>query len=202
MRRFRFTIIAVCLILAWLAYADITLFGRNPSPKEMTVSAIETDGPKREWLRITDGYIDLTQAINMSGSMEIDSFLVPLMTAPDAQHIKVWFETRDPAIIETLKIYYFQLDSKEQRKSYEASHQEQFFGQRAVTGMLTSGLVANSNREKLIQLLHEMNVAVPPDILFISEGKQPPKWRGFLFAIIAIAGIFKLGRDIRQNPQK
>ena len=42
MRRFRFTIIAVCLILAWLAYADITLFVRNMTPKDMTISAIET----------------------------------------------------------------------------------------------------------------------------------------------------------------
>ena len=47
--------------------------------------------------------------------MELDSFLIPLKSSPDASMTKVWFETRDPQIIAALKTYYFQLDSDEQR---------------------------------------------------------------------------------------
>ena len=202
MRRFRFTIIAICLILTWLAYADITLYVRNLSPQEIAIGTLETEGPKREWIKVTGGYIDLAQAINMSGTIEIDSFLVPLKSAPESEPPKVWFETRDPALIKALKTYYFQLDSQQQREQFQAEHHDLFFGQRTVTGMLTGGLVADNNRDKLIQLLNDMNVPVQPGIIFISEAKQPVKWRGFIFAIIAMAGIMKLAHELKAGPTK
>ncbi len=202
MQRFRFTMIAICLILSWLAYADITQFGRNMSPKDMTIKAIESDGPQREWLHITEGYVNLTEAINMSGTMELNSFLVPLKSSPQEQQAKVWFETRDPALIDALKTYYFQLDTEEQRSRFRAQNQELFLGQREVTGLITSGLIANSNRDKLIQLLTDMHIAVQPDVIFISEGKEPVKWRGFIFAFIALAGVMKITRDIKTEPKK
>ncbi len=202
MRRFRFTIIAVCLILSWLAYVDITLYVRNMTPQEITITKLETDGPQQEWLKITDGYMDLTQAINMSGTMDIDSFLIPLKQSANTDNIKIWIETREPEIISALKTYYFQLDNDQQRSAYVNKHNNLFFGQRNITGMLTIGLVANNNREKLVQLLTDMDIAVPDQVLFISEGKEPIKWRGFIFAIIAIAGIMKLARDINATPAR
>jgi len=199
MRRFRFTIIAICLILSWLAYADLTLLARNTTPKEITISALQQNGPPREWLLVTEGYQNLPQAINMSGTMDIDSFLVPLESAPDSLQTKVWVETRDPEIISALKTYYFELDSDEQRQQFAEQHHDLFYGKKTVEGMVTGGLVANSNRDKLIKLLKEMQVPVPQDVIFISAGKEPNRWRGFLFAIIAIAGVLKLTRDIRKQ---
>ncbi len=199
MRRFRFTIIAICLILSWLAYADLTLLVRNTKPKKVPLSIIEQHGPPQEWLIITGAYRDLPEAINMSGTMDIDSFLVPLKSTPDSQVTKLWVETRDPEILSALKTYYFELDNDEQRRRFAEQHDELFYGRTTVEGMLTSGLVANSNRDKLIKLLKETGVPVPGDVTFVSEGKEPNRWRGFFFAIIAIAGVLKLARDIKKE---
>ncbi len=83
MKRFRVTIIAVCIILGWLAYTDLTLYLRNPEPLKISIAELEANGAPREWLQIDDGVQNLLQAINMSGTMEITSFLVPLKQSKD-----------------------------------------------------------------------------------------------------------------------
>lgn len=171
MKRFRFTLLAVCLLLAWLGYNDLSLLLRNPEPQRLTIAQLETEGPKREWLQVTGGYQDLMQAINMSGTMEIDSFLVPLKRSAEATDIHVWFETRDPQIVELLKTYYFKLDSDLQREKFIQENKDFIYGRRDVTGMTVDNLVAESNREKLKELLQEMQIVVPKNVIFISEGK-------------------------------
>lgn len=192
MKRFRITLLAICLILAWLGYSDISLMLRNRQPLEITLEQLEKTGAPREWLTVTGGTQDLLQAINMSGSMEIDAFLVPLKSAPDSPEAKVWFETRDPKTIEALKTYYFILDSDAGRARFVADNQELFRGRRPLTGMTADSLVADSNRHKLSKLLQEMNIPVSDQTLFISEGKEPVRWRGLFFAAIAAIGIAKI----------
>lgn len=192
MKRFRITLLAICLILAWLGYSDISLMLRNRQPLEITLEQLEKTGAPREWLTVTGGTQDLLQAINMSGSMEIDAFLVPLKSAPDSPEAKVWFETRDPKTIEVLKTYYFILDSDAGRARFVADNQELFRGRRPLTGMTADSLVADSNRHKLSKLLQEMNIPVSDQTLFISEGKEPVRWRGLFFAAIAAIGIAKI----------
>ncbi|MCK4501389.1 MAG: hypothetical protein KAU22_00020, partial [Desulfuromonadales bacterium] len=58
---------------------------------------------------------DLLQAINMSGTMDITSFLVPLKQSQGSSEAMVWFETRDPQIVAALKTYYFLLETDQQR---------------------------------------------------------------------------------------
>ena len=192
MRRFRVTIIAICLILGWLGYTDLSLLLRNPEPLDISITDLETGGARREWLTIHDGYQDLLQAINMSGTMEIGSFLVPLKQSKDALEINTWFETRDPQIITVLKEYYFKLETDQQQKDFLNKNQQLFSAQVTLTGMTVDNLVADSNRKKLEKLLQEMNIPMAENTIFISEGKEPTIWRGVFFAVIALIGLVKI----------
>ncbi|NOQ40985.1 MAG: hypothetical protein GQ563_00590 [Desulfuromusa sp.] len=198
MKRFRVTMIAVCLLVGWLGYSDITVLLRNPEPLEISIVDLETTGAPREWLTVNDGYQDLLQGINMSGTMEVGSFLVPLKSSPETEEIRVWFETRDPQIIETLKTYYFILDTEVQRQDYAAENRLFFSAQRRLTGMTAGNLVSDSNQKKLTELLQQMNIPVAENTIFISEEKQPVVWRGIFFAGIAIIGLIKVGLSFRE----
>ena len=198
MKRFRVTLLVICLILGWLGYNDLTLLLRNTQPQTISIDALETQGAPREWLTVTGGYQDLLEGINMSGTMEIDAFLVPLKASRAAETVRVWFETRDPQIIDLLKTYYFQLDSDEQRAQFLADNADFLTARRELTGMTADSLVADSNRQKLLELLQEMKVPAPEDVIFISEGKEPAKLRGLFFAAMALIGLLKLMFDLRR----
>lgn len=191
MKRFRFTFLAICLILTWLGSSDLILQLRNPEPLALELSALPEGPPPREWLSLSGGHLDLLQGINMSGTIDIDSFLIPLVKDHTDKRTRVWVETRDPAIIKRLKTYYFEIDDDKRRAAYLAAHRDEFFPQRTVTGMTADNLVANNNRTKLIELLGSMGINPPKNILFLSEGKTPNRLRGPAFIILALAGVLK-----------
>lgn len=201
MKRFRVTLIAICLILGWLGSSDLGLYLRNTEPQTISIQELEASGAPREWLTITGGYQNLMEAINMSGTTEIDAFLVPLKIDADSPFAKVWFETRDPEIVAALKTYYFELESDSARQQFVDENQRLFYGQRNVTGMTPDNLVAESNRSKLIELLQEMNIQTSEDVLFISEGKEPKKWRGIFFTAVAFLGLLKVILSFKTAPQ-
>jgi len=191
MKRFRFTFLAVCMLLTWLGSSDLLLQLRNPQPLAIELSQLPEGPPPQEWMRITGGQLDLLQAINMSGTIEIDAFLVPLVGDAASDSPRVWVETRDPAVANLLTTYYFKLDSDQQREDYLAAHRAAFHLARAVTGMTADNLVASANQSKLLDLLSKFGIQPREDILFLSEGKSPNRWRGPLFLGIALLGIFK-----------
>ena len=80
MKRFRFTLLAICLLLLWLGWNDLSLLLRNPKPQTIGLEELVRTGPPRDWLHVTGGYQDLTEAISTSGSVDLDAFLVPLKT--------------------------------------------------------------------------------------------------------------------------
>jgi len=203
MNRFRATIIAICLVLAWLAYNDLSLYLRNPDPLVITINELEAlDQAPREWLTVTGGYPDYLQGINMTGSMDFEAFLVPLTSTPDSNNYRVWVETRDPEILAALTTYYFSLNTEAQRQEFLELNSHILSDQRQLTGMTAAELVANSNQKKLISLLEEMGIETTDTPIFISEAKEPDIWRGMFFAVIAFAGLLKLTWDVRTNkPQ-
>ncbi|PLY06441.1 MAG: hypothetical protein C0622_00880 [Desulfuromonas sp.] len=202
MKRFRITILAICLILAWLGYSDLRVLLRNSEPLTITLADLERSGAPREWLTVTDGTQDLMQAINMSGSVTIDSFLVPLKSNLTSNKMMVWFETRDPEIIDALKTYYFLLDSDQAREEYLAKNRDLFYAKRVITGMTADNLVASANRDKLAKLLMEMEIPVTDETIFISEGKEPIRWRGFFFLGIAVIGMIKVFMSFAGSSKK
>lgn len=197
MKRFRVTLMVVCLLLGWLGYSDLSILLRNSEPQQISIGDLIAQGPSQELVTVSGGYQDLMQAINMSGTIEIDSFLVPLKTSANTQEIDVWFETRDPQIVDLLKTYYFKLDSDEQTQKFLRENQDYFTARRDVTGMTVDNLIADSNRDKLKELLQEMKLTVPENVIFISEGKEPDTLRGYFFVAIALIGLIKLATGLK-----
>ncbi|HXV22177.1 MAG TPA: hypothetical protein VD811_14410 [Desulfuromonadales bacterium] len=201
MKRFRFTLLAICLVLLYLGWIDVALFLRNPSPAAISIEELEKGNVPREWLRVTGGHQNLLEAISTSGSVELDAFLVPLKSSPGEESFSVLVETRNPRILELLATYHFQLDSAEAKEVYLNEHAAEFQGLREVTGMVVSGLIASGNRDKLMKLAKEVGMQVPPDVLFLSEGKEPGHWRGFFYLGVGLLGLIKVLMLWKKPPQ-
>jgi len=191
MKRFRFTFLAICMLLTWLGISDLVLQLRNPEPLAIELKDLSAGQPQQEWLSIRGGHLDLLKGINMSGTIEIDSFLIPLVENRSIEQPRLWVETRQPAIIDLLTTYYFKLDDDQKRASYLAENRNQFFPETTVTGMTADNLIADANRGKLLELLTSMGIKTGDDILFISEGKEPNRLRGPAFLLLSIIGLFK-----------
>ena len=55
MNRFRFTILALCLVLLFLGFTDLQLFFNNPEPAVVSISELEQDGGGRYRVRLRSG---------------------------------------------------------------------------------------------------------------------------------------------------
>jgi len=191
LRRFRFTLLAVCLFLVFLGVVDLRLRLANPAPAPVTIVDLETAGLPREWLQIQGGILNLEDAISTSGTVELDALLVPL-TADSAQtRYHVLVETRDPGLIKLFLTYNFQLDTLPEKERYLAEHKAEFHPHRTIEGMLITGWIASGNRDKLFKLAGSVGMDIAPEVIFVSEGKVPGKWRGIFYLA---AGLFGLGR--------
>ncbi len=202
MKRFRITLLVVCLVLGWLGFNDLALYFRNPAPQNINIEDLVRQGVPREWLKIEGGYRDLLQAINMSGTVEVTSFLVPLKRSEKDTNLQIWFESRDPKVLDALKTYYFVLDTDADRARFLQENRQLFMGRFDLSGMTVSSLVADSNRGKLKELLTKMKIPVSEQVIFISEGKVPSNLRGFFFVGMALLGLGKLLYDLLKKPGK
>ncbi len=192
MLRFRFTLIAVCLVLLYLGGSDLLLWFSNPSPQEIKIEKLESEGPPRAWLHVTGGYQDLNRAISTSGSVELEALLIPLVADPDQQTIRVMVETRQPRLLQVFEDYHFFTDTLPQKRTFREEHADAFKGQRDITGMLVAGLIARGNQQKLIKLARQTDLQIADDVIFLSEGKTPGKWRGLFFTVVAMLGLLKI----------
>ncbi|MBE0500746.1 MAG: hypothetical protein IBX47_04820 [Desulfuromonadales bacterium] len=202
MNRFRFTILAVCMVLLFLGVTDLRLFFNNPEPAVVSISELEQSPAPREWLTVKDGYWNLEQAISTTGSIELEAFLVPVRSSqdPDAE-IRLIVETRDPQIIELLQTDGFSFDTLAERDAFRKENHDLFFGRREVTGMLIGGLIESGNRDKLLGLARELNLPVSEDVILLSQGKEPEQFRGFFFTIVAILGTLKFVQLVRSGKR-
>jgi hypothetical protein len=201
MKRFRFTLLAICLVLLYLGWTDITLLLRNPSPATVSIEELESGNVPREWLHVTGGHQNLLEAISTSGSVELDAFLIPLKDSPEEESFSILVETRNPRILELLATYHFNLETAAEKEAYLKANAAEFQGQREVTGMVVTGLIASGNRDKLMKLAKEVGMQVPPDVLFLSEGKEPGRWRGFFFLGVGLLGLIKVLMLWKKPPQ-
>lgn len=192
MRRFRYTLMAVCLVLLFLGVSDLLLWFNNQTPQPVTIATLEQSGAPREWLEVKAGYQDLDRAISTSGSLEMEALLVPLVAHPDQEQIHVMVETRDPHQLKLFQDYHFFTDTLPEKREFRRKHGAEFKGQRDVRGMLVAGLIARGNQEKLIKLAKETDLNIADDVIFLSEGKEPDKWRGVFFTVVGLLGLFKV----------
>jgi len=192
MRRFRYTLMAVCLVLLFLGVSDLVLWYNNQSPQPVTITTLEETGAPGEWLTVKAGYQDLDRAISTSGSLELEALLVPLVAYPDQEQIHVMVETREPHQLKLFQDYHFFTDTLPEKREFRSKHGAAFKGQRDITGMLVSGLIARGNQQKLIKLAKETDLNIAEDVIFLSEGKEPAKWRGIFFTVVGLLGLVKV----------
>lgn len=189
MKRFRFTLIAICLVLLYLGGNDLLLWFNNQSPQPVTIGQLEESGAPQEWLSVAAGYLDLDRAISTSGSVAMEALLIPLVTHPDQERIRVMVETRDPELLQLFKDYHFFTDTIPEKQAFRQKHAGTFKGQREITGMLVAGLIARGNQQKLLKLAQQTGLDVAEDVIFVSAGKQPGKWRGVFFTVVGLLGL-------------
>ena len=192
MKRFRFTLIAVCLVLLYMGYGDLSLYLRNQTPAEISIEQLIRQGPPQEWLHVTGGYLNLDEAISTSGSVELDALLVPLTPEPEQERYEVLVETHDTQLLDLFKTYHFKLDTLYDKEAFREENARVFFSQRDITGMLQTSLIADNNLNQLKKLARAGGLDIPEEVFFLSEGKTPPFWRGFFFLAVALAGMAKV----------
>ncbi|PLX84067.1 MAG: hypothetical protein C0614_05345 [Desulfuromonas sp.] len=191
MNRFRFTLLAVSTVLMLLGGNDLYVWVNNLEPQGVRIEQLEQREPSRSWLHVTGGYQDLHSAISTSGTIELEALLVPLKQSPQQKTISVLVETRSEHLLDLFKQYHFFTDTIPEKKSFMATHGEEFSRQRDITGMLVSGLISRGNRQKLLKLAQETNLELSDNVIFLSEGKEPPRWRGVFFALVGLLGILR-----------
>jgi hypothetical protein len=202
MKRFRFTLIAVCLVLLYLGGSDLLLWFNNQSAQTLSIKQLEESGAPQEWLNVKAGYMDLDRAISTSGSVEMEALLIPLVAHPDQQRIRVMVETRSTDLLQLFKEYHFFTDTIPEKQAFRNKHAEEFRGQRDVTGMLVAGLIASGNQQKLLKLAKQTGLDIAGDVIFLSEGKVPGKWRGVFFTVVGLLGLVRVltGKRERRPP--
>lgn len=190
MKRFRFTLLAVCLFLIGLGSYNCYLFFRNMEPAEVSIETLERQPPPREYLHVTGGTLDLERAVSTSGAIELDALLVPLRSDSSGEKIEVMVETRDPRLLDLFRTYHFQFDSVLQKNEYLREHRDEFHPRRDVTGSLM-GIVARGNRDKMLKLAQSAGLDVSDQVVFLTEGKEPPRYSGFFFVAVGLLGMVK-----------
>jgi len=192
MKRFRFTFLAICLVLVYLGWSDVDLYLRNQTPLTIPLAELERQGAPRELLTIQEAYPDFVEAISTSGSVEVEAVLLPLKRSPDATEFRIVAETRDPKFLELFRTYYFVLETEKERTDFLAEHQAELVGPREITGVVVTGSVASGNRDKLLKLAKEIGLPISNDVIFISEGKKIEAIRGFFFLGLALLALVKI----------
>jgi len=199
------TLLALSLVLLFLGYTDMSLYLNNTKAQEIDITGLINGEETQEKLIVRGGYLDLKNAVSTSGSIELDALLVPLTEEPGRQPFKVFVETRDPEIIKLVQKYQFEMDTEFLRKKFFEENKDKFYPQLTIEAMKFSSIVANRNQVKIIKLLRSVGLDVEDDVVFIAEGKQPPKYRGIFFLIVGLLGLlksydmFKKARDQKES---
>jgi hypothetical protein len=192
MLRFRVTLTAISAILLFLGINDLNIWWHNRVPTPVDIATLANKGASAEWLKVSNGYMDLDRAISTSGTIELEALLVPLLPELGQEEIRVLVETRNPRVIELVTGYHFTPETEEEQTAFREKHAAEFQARRDITGMLVSGLIAKGNRTKLLKLARETGLDVQEDVIFLSEGKIPQLWRGLFFSLVALFTILKL----------
>ncbi|MBB5022144.1 hypothetical protein [Desulfurispira natronophila] len=193
MQRFKFTILAICLLLLYLAWGDLEIMLRNPEPKTVSIEELYMDGYPREWLEIQGGYLNLEKAISTSGTIDLDALVVPLMMQPrDDSTIYFLVETRNEELLHHFAQYHFRSHTQEQKDRYLEENRDAFHPQYDIEGLVGTGRVAISNRQKILNIAREGTLDVDEDVVYISEGNTPPRIRGLFFLVVGLLGLVRV----------
>lgn len=199
--KYRMTLLALCLLLAWLGASDVLTFLRNRAPVAVTAAQLADAPPPAQWLAIEGGELDLKEAISASGTLDVDALLVPLMPPGRGETVRILLETRDPSLIEHFKVYHFLLEDGQARDAYLENNRQAFKNLQRREGMVISGSVAEGNRKRLMRIADEAGMPLDAGALMVSEGKTPPGWTGFLLLGLGLAGLARIAPELLRRSQ-
>lgn len=185
---YRVTLAAVCAVLGFLGGDDLWVALQNRAP-HLLVNRLDA-GTHQHWLRFEGAKVDLAEAINTTGTVDVQGLLAPLRL-PQGGPVKVLLETRDAARIDLFKRYHFGPETEADKALFLEQHRNTLLAPVPVQGLRMRGLVARSNHRKLRQMAQEGGIELAPDTLILVEGETPSPWRGSFFLLVALAGIAK-----------
>ncbi|ADU66984.1 hypothetical protein LGV61_11335 [Desulfurispirillum indicum] len=202
MRRFRFTVLAICMLLLYLAWGDMQITLRNGAPETVSARDVYLDGYPREWLELKGGYLDLQRAISTSGTVELDALVLPLM--PDRRYdgeIRILVETRDEELLHHFAQYHFRSPTQEQKRRYLEEHLDAFHPQRDIIGLVATGSASQRNRGKILDIAASAGLDIHPEVIYVSEGNTPPRYRGWFYLIVGVLGIARVLTTWNARPE-
>jgi len=207
MKRFRFTLLAIVLVLLSLGLIDLGLALKNTQPRPITAQALENQGLPAEWVVIEKATLDLTRAINLSGELPIEALFVPLADSADSRYL-VWIETHDPELIQLVSRYETGFDTVFAKEAFFEENRERFFPQRDIRAMEADWISANPNKQHLLSFLNTEEKRGASDeelknrMILLSEGKSPALVRGSFYFITGLAGLVLLIRRWRHDARR
>lgn len=201
MKRFRITLLVVCIYLLYLGGVDLALTLQNPEPKPITVDQLITQGAPQDWLTIEGGTLHLLDAVSTSGELKIEALLVPIHRGREKGPVQILLETRDPELIKAFSTYYILLETEAQKATFAAENTDLIYQTSTRTGLMTTGLVAENNRSRMLKLAKQIGLDVDPEVIFLSEGKTPHTWRGLFYLLVGLAGFFKVLSSWQKGPK-
>ena len=86
----------------------------------------------------------------------------------------------------------FDFDSVIKKERFVKEKWAELHPRKDITGMQITGLIATGNTDKLLTLATNLEMPLAENVIFVAEGKEPPRYRGWFFVLMAIAGIIKI----------
>lgn len=182
------------MFLGALAFLDLQLWWRNPAPQQLTIEEAQNWNGEREWLNINNAWWDVGSAISTSGTLDLEGLLIPLRRADETANspITILLETRDPELLALFAQYHFSLDNEQSKAEFLKSNADKFRFVRPAAGMVLDGFLARNSKSNLKQLAKTSGLAIADKVIFVTEHKEPAKWRGIFFAVVALLGGARL----------
>lgn len=180
---------------------------KNRNPTEIDIDSLIAKKPSAEWLKITGGALDTTNAAYTSsfGVGEAKSIFVPLVppkTDSTEAKIHVLVLTKDENLVKfTNEARQFEKSNTSQAGEMEflLKNLDKLKVARPVQGLVQFGIDANDKQTRKIRKLYT-NLA--EDAIIIEEGKSPSAGTGvvMLTAGLVLGGVLLLSSGEKQTP--
>lgn len=146
-------------------------------------------------MEITGGTLLLKEAISANGEIEADAFLVPIVEKKGDDEFKVFFETRDPKIIEAISQYFIYIETEEAKEKYYKENIDLFEMTKPVSGVFLTGSELKYNTDKLKEIADITNTKITEKVIFVQEKLELDnfdKYSGYFMILMGVLGIIKI----------
>lgn len=175
----------VAAALIWAGSQSLFTAFQNPSPSEFTIEEFATQKPKKHWLTISGGYLNLLEASYSSSRFggedaAAKELFIPLRTEAaldeEAQPVPILVATSAPAVLDVFNRLNRMKDETEVM-TFLAENKKDVFQQRTVSGLVRFGIDLDDDE---VQKLRQLNGNLTKDFVILDEGSKPSWAPGLL----------------------